>query len=148
MRGQLPEDEEDDGYLNDWLTYTLETQGKYLLAFAPIVGQAVTAGFNALNDKPYDDRVGTSPAISIVESAVRTPASAYKAIMEEGDQSRAAKDVLNAMTLLTGIPFSAASRPVGYALDVAEGDVEYMGELDYARGLVTGSASEASKNNQ
>jgi hypothetical protein len=105
----------------------------------------VTAGFNALNDKPYDDRVGTSPAISIVESAVRTPSSVYKAIMKEGDQSRAAKDVLNAMTLLTGIPFSAASRPVGYALDVAEGDVDYISELDYARGLVTGSASEASK---
>jgi hypothetical protein len=148
MRGQLPEDEEDDGYLNDWLTYTLETQGKYLLASAPIVGQAVTAGFNALNNKPYDDRVGTSPSISILESAVRTPSSVYKAIMEEGDQSRAAKDLLNALTLATGIPFSAASRPVGYALDVAEGDVEYMGELDYARGLVTGSASEASKNNQ
>jgi hypothetical protein len=127
------------------LTYTLETQGKYLLAFAPIVGQAVTAGFNALNDKPYDDRVGTSPAVSIVESAVRTPSSVYKAIMEEGDQSRAAKDLLNALTLATGIPFSAASRPVGYALDVAEGDVEPVDELDYARGLVTGSASEASK---
>jgi hypothetical protein len=145
MRGQLPEDEEDDGYLNDWLTYTLETQGKYFLGFVPIVGQAVTAGFNALNDKPYDDRVGTSPAVSIVESAVRTPSSVYKAIMEEGDQSRAAKDLLNTMTLLTGIPFSAASRPIGYALDVEEGDVDPVDELDYARGLVTGSASEASK---
>jgi hypothetical protein len=65
--------------------------------------------------------------------------------MEEGDQSRAAKDLLNTMTLLTGIPFSAASRPIGYAIDVAEGDVEPTDELDYARGLVTGSASEASK---
>jgi len=26
--------------------------------------------------------------------------------------------------------------------------VDYISELDYARGLVTGSASEASKNNQ
>jgi hypothetical protein len=148
MRGQLPEDEEDDGYLDDWLTYTLETQRKYLLGFVPIAGQGINAAFNHFNEKPFDDRVGTSPAVSIYESASRTPESVYKAIMEEGDQSRAAKDLLNAMTLATGIPFSAASRPVGYALDVAEGDVEPADELDYARGLVTGSASEASKNNQ
>jgi hypothetical protein len=148
MRGQLPEDEEDDGYLDDWLTYTLETQRKYLLGFVPIVGQGINAAFNNFNEKPFDDRVGTSPAVSIYESASRTPESVYKAIMEEGDQSRAAKDLLNALTLATGIPFSAASRPVGYALDVAEGDVDPVNELDYARGLVTGSASEASKNNQ
>jgi hypothetical protein len=43
------------------------------------------------------------------------------------------------------LPFTIFNRPVGYALDVAEGDVDYISELDYARGLVTGSASEASK---
>ncbi|MBU6407848.1 MAG: hypothetical protein KGS44_12045 [Alphaproteobacteria bacterium] len=145
MRGQLPEDDEDDGYLDEWLQYFFGVQAKTALAFAPIVGQVGVATMNVFNEKPYDDRIGGAPSISIVESAVRAPNSVYKAIAEEGDKSRAAKDFLTLLTLATNIPFTVLSRPIGYAIDVAEGDVEPTDELDYARGLVTGSASEASK---
>ena len=145
LRGQLPEDEEDDGYLDNWLSWFFMTQAKTAIAFAPIVGQAGNAAIGAFTDVPYDDRVGGSPAISAIEGAVRTPASVYEAVLTEGDKSRAVKDTLNLMTLLTGIPFQAAARPIGYAVDVAEGDIEPTSDLDYLRGLATGTASEASR---
>jgi GNAT superfamily N-acetyltransferase len=145
LRGQLPEDEEDDGYLDNWLSWFFMTQAKTAIAFAPIVGQAGNAAIGAFTDAPYDDRVGGSPAISAIEGAVRTPASVYEAVLAEGDKSRAVKDTLNLMTLLTGLPFQAAARPIGYAVDVAEGDIEPTSDLDYLRGLATGTASEASR---
>ena len=145
LRGQLPEDEEDDGYLDNWLSWFFMTQAKTAIAFAPIVGQAANATIGAFTAAPYDDRVGGSPAISAIEGAVRTPASVYEAVLAEGDKSRAVKDTLNLMTLLTGIPFQAAARPIGYAVDVAEGDIEPTSDLDYLRGLATGTASEASR---
>jgi GNAT superfamily N-acetyltransferase len=145
LRGQLPEDEEDDGYLDNWLSWFFMTQAKTAIAFAPIVGQAGNAAIGAFTDAPYDDRVGGSPAISAIEGAVRTPASVYEAVLTDGDKSRAVKDTLNLMTLLTGVPFQAAARPIGYAVDVAEGDIEPTSDLDYLRGLATGTASEASR---
>jgi DNA-directed RNA polymerase subunit K/omega len=145
LRGQLPEDEDDDGWLDEWMSWFFGTQAKTTLAFAPIVGQAGTAAIGAFTSVPYDDRVGGSPAISAIEAAVRTPASVYEAVAEDGDKSRAVKDVLTLMTTLTGLPFQTISRPVGYAVDVAEGDITPTSVEDYIRGLVTGSASQASR---
>jgi hypothetical protein len=152
LRGQLPEDEEEDGYLDDWLAWFWNTQYKGMTAFVPGVGQIVQGFANNLNDKPFDDRIGGSPATSLLESAVKAPASVYKAAMEEGDKSRAFKDSMSFLTAITAIiptvptiPFTVLSSRGGYAIDVAEGDVEPTDELDYARGLVTGSASEASR---
>lgn len=145
LRGQLPEDEDDDGWLDEWLSWFFGTQAKTTLAFAPIVGQAGNATIGAFTDVPYDDRVGGSPAISTIEASVRTPASVYEAIAEDGDKSRAVKDVLTLMTTLTGLPFQVLGRPIGYAVDVAEGDITPTSTEDYIRGLITGAASEASR---
>jgi hypothetical protein len=147
LRGQLPEDEDDDGWMDEWLGWFFGVQAKTALAFAPIVGQAGVATMGAYTDVPYDDRVGTSPAIGAIESAARTVSgkSVYQAMFEDGDKSRATKDVLSMLTLMTGLPFQVAARPIGYAVDVAEGDIEPTDDLDYVRGLVTGTASEASR---
>jgi hypothetical protein len=83
----------------------------------------------------------------VVEGGLRTISgkTVYDAIAEDGDKSKAIKDVLSLITLVTGVPVQALSRPIGYAVDVAEGDIEPTSELDYIRGLVTGTASEASR---
>jgi hypothetical protein len=147
MRGQLPEDEDDDGWLEEWLAWYFGTQAKTVTAFAPIVGQAINAIPGAWTSVPYDDRIAGSPAISVVEGGLRTISgkTVYDAIAEDGDKSKAIKDVLSLITLVTGVPVQALSRPIGYAVDVAEGDIEPTSELDYIRGLVTGTASEASR---
>lgn len=143
MRGGI-DDEDDDGYLDDVMAKFWGSQGRFALAMVPIAGPMAAAVFNAANDKPYDDRL-TTPAITTIENASRAPAEVYKAILEDGDQSKALKDTLSLMTLLTGIPFNAAARPLGYLADVAEGDVTPTGPVDFARGLVTGTASPASR---
>jgi hypothetical protein len=147
MRGQLPEDEDDDGWLEEWLAWYFGTQAKTVTAFAPIVGQAINAIPGAWTSVPYDDRIAGSPAISVVEGGLRTISgkTVYDAIAEDGDKSKAIKDVLSLITLVTGVPVQALSRPIGYAVDVAEGDVKPTSTEDYIRGIVTGSASEASK---
>jgi hypothetical protein len=145
LRGQLPDDEDDDGYWDEYLQWSIAAQAKTATAFVPVAGQALNATMGAFNNLPYDDRVGASPAIGAIEATVRTPADLYKLAQGEGDASRTAKDVLTMMTLFTGLPFTSLGRPVGYALDVAEGDITPTSDLDYARGLLTGSASEASR---
>jgi hypothetical protein len=55
------------------------------------------------------------------------------------------RDVLTLLSLSTGIPLAVLGRPAGYAIDVERGKIEPTSVADYVRGLITGKASEASK---
>ena len=111
----------------------------------PVVGQGVNALVNAANSKPYDDRLATSPAVSMLESAARAPVSAYKAAAGEGSAQKAVRDVATLISMTVGLPANLAARPVGYAVGVAEGRITPTGSVDTARGLVTGAASAESR---
>lgn len=142
-----PDDEDKDGeYLDDWLqaVFGMATL-RGATAMVPIFGQGANALVNAGNSKPYDDRLATSPAISMVEAAVKAPWTLYAAMFEDGDKSKAVKDVASLISLTTGVPANIAARPLSYAADVQEGDVAPTGPVDMARGLVTGRASPASR---
>lgn len=141
-----PEDDDGDGYLDDWLAavFGLGTV-RGLVAQVPIVGQAAQLVINRFNDNPADDKFSLSPAVSLIESAVSSPASVYKAIADDGNAQKAVRDVAAAATLITGLPFYAAARPVGYLLGVAQGKIDPTGPVDLARGVVTGTASPESK---
>ena len=141
-----PEDDDDDGYLDDWLmaVFGLGTV-RGLAAQVPLIGQAAQLVVNRFNSNPADDKFSLSPAVGLVESAVSSPASVYKAIVDDGNKQKAVRDVAAAATLITGLPIYAAARPVGYLSAVADGRVEPTGPADLARGLLTGSASPGSK---
>ena len=142
-----PDDEDKDGsYLDDWLmaVFGLGTL-KTLLAGVPFVGQFVMAGVNSFNSKPYDDRTSLSPAVSLLEGTVGAPHSVYKALVDNGSKQKAVRDVATAVSLMTGLPASAAARPLGYLAGVADHKVNPTDGLDMARGLATGTASPASK---
>lgn len=142
-----PDDEDKDGeYLDDWLAAIFGWSTlRGLTAMIPGVGQTINAGVNAWNAKPYDDRMGSAPAISMVESAVRAPASVYKAIVEEGSSQKAVRDVASLISMTTGLPANAAARPLGYLAGVADNRITPTSGADMARGLVTGNASPQSK---
>jgi hypothetical protein len=145
MRGG-PEDEDDDGYLDDWLGSVIGMGTlKTLLAGVPFVGQFINVGINKFNDNPMDDRVSLSPAISLIESTVSAPQSVYKALVEDGSVARAVKDVATAVSIATGLPAHWAGRPASYLTGIIEGDISPTGVGDFARGLVTGVASPESK---
>lgn len=141
-----PEDDDDDGYLDDWLAATIGMGTlKTLLAGVPFVGQFANAGINRFNGNPVDDRVSLSPAVSLLESAVGAPQSVYKALAEDGNPARAVKDVATAVSIATGLPAYALARPVSYLAGIEADRIDPTGPVDAARGLVTGTASPESR---
>jgi len=142
-----PDDDDKDGeYMDDWLmTLFAYAPARYLTAMVPGFGQVINAAANTLNNKPYDDRISTAPAISMIESAVKAPLSVYKAIAEDGKPSRAIKDVATLISMTVGVPASAAARPISYLSDVAGDRVAPTGPVDLVRGTITGVATPASK---
>ena len=78
-------DDEDDGYIDDFLRWFFGSQGRTATAFVP-GGSSVASAFNALNDKVYDDRISTSPAISQLEASTIGVIKTAKNTWEDGDQ--------------------------------------------------------------
>jgi len=137
MSGSLDSDD-DDEYLDDLMSTFFLGQFRSATALFPVVGPTVQAGINSFNDKWYDDRISTSPAVSMIESAVKAPSSVYNAIVEDGSKKKAARDLLTALSLATGLPLSPLARPIGYLSDVSEGKADPSGPVDFTRGLITG----------
>jgi hypothetical protein len=138
-------DDDDDGYMNDLIAMFFNSQFRAVTAMVPGVGPVAQNVLGYFNGKPYDDHITASPAISMVESAGRTPFSVYKAIMDDGNQKKAVKDTLTLIGLMTGLPAGALGRPLGYLADVNQGKAQPENAMDFARGLVSGQDVNRSK---
>jgi len=136
MGGFDPDDDED--YLNETLSTLFVSQIRTALAMVPGVGPVALAGINSFNRRWYDDRISTSPVVSILESAVSAPHSVYKAITEEGHSKRAVRDVLTVLGLATGLPVASLNRPAGYLVSVYDGVAQPENALDVVRGFFSG----------
>lgn len=138
MSGDFDEDD-DDEYMDDVLEAFFFSQLRTGAATIPYAGQVATGFINSFNDKVYDDRISTSPAISMLEASVKTPVNIYKALAEGKNIKGAARDTLNTLGLFTGIPLGPVNKPLGYILDVDQGKIEPpTGPIDLTRGLITG----------
>jgi len=136
MGGFDPDDDED--YLNETLSTLFVSQIRTALAMVPGVGPVALAGINSFNRRWYDDRISTSPVVSLLESAVSAPHSVYKAITEEGHSKRAVRDVLTVLGLATGLPVASLNRPAGYLVSVYDGVAQPENALDVVRGFFSG----------
>jgi hypothetical protein len=146
MRGG-PDDEDDDGYLDDWLAAVFG-MGTIKGAFAqvPFVGQFANAGLNRMNSNPADDRVSMSPAVSLAEGTLGLLHHGYKAAKgEDVNKRNLVRDTASAIGIFLGLPAYAIARPLGYAAGVADDKIDPTGPGDLTRGLITGSASPESK---
>ena len=144
-----PDDEDQDGYLDDWLASVFGFgTAKGLLALIPIAGQAGMAAVNRLDTNPVNDRVSLSPGVSLIESAIGGNAQTLREILDEDkdiNDRRAVRDAATLVSIFTGLPLYAVARPAGYLAGVADDRIEPTGPLDFARGLVTGTPSPESK---
>ena len=140
------EDEDDDGYIDEFAEWFFGSQLRGAVAMVPF-GNSLAVPFNSLNDKPYDDRMATSPSVSTLEAiAVGLPRTVINLVDEDKEVTgKNVRDVLTALSLATGIPFTVLGRPLGYAIDVESGKIDPSSEVDYVRGLVTGKASEGTR---
>lgn len=146
MGGQW-DDEDDDGYLDEVMEWFFGSQLRGAVAMVPGFGPGVAAVINAFNDKPYDDRMATSPAVAALEGATVGVVKAGMNLVDESKQvtGKNVRDVLTLLSLVTGIPLTVLGRPIGYEMEVERGKVTPTDTMDYIRGLVTGKASEASR---
>jgi hypothetical protein len=142
-----PDDEDKDGaYWDDWLAQVFGwSMLRNAAAGVPVFGQAGNSLVNAFNAKPYDDRLASSPAISMLESAARAPQSVYKVVVEDGKPSKAIRDVGTATAMLLGLPLTPIVKPLSYLSDVADSRVHSTGPIDAVRGAITGTPSPESK---
>lgn len=142
-----PDDEDEDGeYLDDWLAALFMGTLRTATAMVPVAGQAVNSLVNAFNSKPYDDRIASSPAISMLETSARAFGDAYDVLTDEDIKGqKVVRDVATLISMSVGLPASLAARPAGYLAGWGAGDIEPVDELDAARGLATGFASYESR---
>jgi len=132
-------DQDEDGYLDEIFELLFFEPLRFGLAFIP-GGNILPVPFNVLNDKPYDDRISTSPSISTLESSTTGFVRAINAIVDPDKDvtGKNVKDVFTLMSLLSNYPLTILGRPLGYLTDVGTGRVEPEGPIDFIRGVVTG----------
>lgn len=147
MRGG-PEDDDDDGYLDDWLAAVFGMGTiKGAFAMVPVIGQFANVALNKMNGNPADDRASLSPAVSLLEAGAGVPKLVYQAATDPDkiNARNAVRDVASAISIATGLPAYAVARPLGYAAGVADDKIEPTGAVDAVRGVVTGTPSAESR---
>lgn len=137
-KGELLDDDDDDGYLDEIAELFFGSQARYLTGMVPVAGHVTNAILSRFNDQVYDDRLSTSPVVSTVERVVGAPFSIGKAITGDGSASKAVADGLTALGMITGIPTGALAKPAGYLTGIAEGKSKPEGPIDILQGIVSG----------
>ncbi len=140
------DDEDEDGYLDDIAGWFFGSQFRAGFALVPF-GNIAIVPFNSLNDLPYDDRITTSPSMSTLEAA---SVGTVRFLLNLADPDKEVtgknvRDVLSALTLATGIPFTLLGRPVGVQYDINRGVIDPENTPDHIRALITGKASRKSR---
>lgn len=144
-----PDDDDKDGeIIDDWLMAVgVRAPIKGVFAFVPGLGQVLTAGMNAANDKPYDDRISVSPAVSMIESGLTGNVKTVKQLLagDEVNARRAVRDLATLISMTTGLPATAVARPLGYTMGVQQNKIAPTSAADAIRGAVSGTPSPESK---
>jgi hypothetical protein len=138
------DDEDDDGYLDDYLRWATFEAFRGTAAMVPFGSMASRFIAGQFTKEPYDDRMTVAPAVSAVESAARAPMAVYKTIFEDMDLSgRTIRDTTSFLTLLSGVPVSALARPIAFVVEERRGKVEAEGPIEYGLGLLSGKGRKA-----
>ena len=131
-------DEDDDGnYLDDAFDLLFASQLRFLSAMVP-GGTILNTTLNQFNNKPFDDKINLSPAISSLEDSIKAVKDVPMAVTGHGDPVKALKESLTAVGLVSGLPVGVLKKPITYVDKVEKGKVKPKGPVDYTRGLVTG----------
>lgn len=133
-----PFDENDDGkYLDDVLKLFFGSQFRFATAMLPGVGPVANSAVSRFNNKAYDDRLSTSPALSAVENTV-TGITFQEARKKHVNADRVIRDSLTAISMFTGVPVAPLAKPISYYNDYKSGKAKPTGAVDFTRGLITG----------
>lgn len=104
------------------------------------IGEGSEGWFDLLLDpQSFNTRLVSIPAESVLTSTFDAARQIGELMYGEDVNARSTvRNTLDAMTVITGAPFSALKRPLGYAAGVAAGDIEPENPVDAARGVLSG----------
>lgn len=139
--GGLQDDDKDGEKWDDLSARLALSQLKMLSAFVPYAGNVVNAAISNTDNNVMNDRYTASPVFSMGESGLSLIQHFKRSLDEdkEVNQGKAAKDLMNTATLVTGIPFAVLGKPFGYWLDVTQGKKDAPDSIyDATRGTITG----------
>lgn len=157
MGFDFDDDDDVDGY--DVARLLIAEPFKNVMAMFPFLGSAsATALQNAAvkgtpivgdigeflyGDDPYAGRLFSSPALDLLSSSAQGVSDLANIMAgEDVNARRATRNIMDLMTIVTGVPLGAVKRPVGYLAGVAAGDFDASDPTDVAKGLVTGKGDE------
>jgi len=141
MRGELGDDEDMDGVSETWFRTLVMAPLTGAASGLPQVGYLVNFGLNSLDNKRYNDKMGSTPVFGAFEAARRGIGGAYN-IMTDPSRELRGQDIKDWATLIatiTGIPVSILAKPTSYYLDESRGFYNPDSLGAYARGMVTGT---------
>jgi hypothetical protein len=134
-------DEDDDGWVDEFLETLFGAQFQGATAMVPFVGAAVQAVANKLDDERWNDQMRISPALSLIDESTAGAAAAIEGVAalftDEELSRRQVRDMWALITLL-GVPTAALRRAHGYLQDVEGGATVPGGPVDFTRGVLTG----------
>lgn len=136
-------DDDDDGYLDDFMSMFFFGVTRNAIAMIPVISAtpALNVLINQFDDKPFNDRINASPVVSTAESMARTAKLPFQAIAgDDINETRAVRDILTSLGMLTGLPLAPVAKPITYLMDVESGEAKPTGPLDFTRGFVTGKS--------
>ena len=149
--------DDDDWDALDALRLIFSSTFKNVVAMLPFVGNVINmAGTKAVRNSgeetsevfqwlfgsnPMNDRLVSVPVLSLGENAIEGVVQTMNLIADEDYETNArryTRNMLDVMSVVTGLPFGSVKKPAGYVAGYASGDIDPGSASEFLRGLIAG----------
>lgn len=154
-----PDTGDDDEFgMDDMLRMLASESFKNAVAMAPIAGQFInTAGASLAKDQkggavsdvaqfiwgtdPYVGRIMTAPAYGLIEGSGKAIQQTVEILNDEDVNARSyTRNMLDLLSVVTGLPLGFLKKPLGYMAGVEAGDIQPAGAGEFVQGVLSGKA--------
>ena len=154
-----PDTGDDDEFgMDDMLRMLASESFKNAVAMAPIAGQFInTAGASLAKDQkggavsdvarfiwgtdPYVGRIMTAPAYGLIEGSGKAIQQTVEILNDEDVNARSyTRNMLDLLSVVTGLPLGFLKKPLGYMAGVEAGDIQPADAGEFVQGVLSGRA--------
>lgn len=154
-----PDTGDDDEFgMDDMLRMLASESFKNAVAMAPIAGQFInTAGASLAKDQkggsvsdvarfiwgtdPYVGRIMTAPAYGLIEGSGKAIQQTVEILNDEEVNARSyTRNMLDLLSVVTGLPLGFLKKPLGYMAGVEAGDIQPADAGEFVQGVLSGKA--------
>lgn len=154
-----PDTGDDDEFgMDDMLRMLASESFKNAVAMAPIAGQFInTAGASLAKDQkggavsdvarfiwgtdPYVGRIMTAPAYGLIEGSGKAIQQTVEILNDEDVNARSyTRNMLDLLSVVTGLPLGFLKKPLGYMAGVEAGDIQPANAGEFIQGVLSGKA--------